>query len=65
MHHDLTNNVLVQVYGRKKITLIPALQVAHLYNDVAVFSKIADPYAANLVESFPEFAQSSRIECAE
>ncbi|MFN4316807.1 cupin-like domain-containing protein [Acinetobacter parvus] len=63
LHHDLTNNVLVQVYGRKKITLIPALQVAHLYNDVAVFSKIADPYAANLVESFPEFAQSSRIEC--
>ncbi|MDH0031090.1 MULTISPECIES: cupin-like domain-containing protein [unclassified Acinetobacter] len=63
LHHDLTNNVLVQVYGRKKVTLIPALQVAHLYNDVAVFSKIADPHAANLVESFPEFAQSSRIEC--
>ncbi|WHP07469.1 MULTISPECIES: cupin-like domain-containing protein [Acinetobacter] len=63
LHHDLTNNVLVQVYGRKKVTLIPALQVAHLYNDVAVFSKIADPHAVNLVESFPEFAQSSRIEC--
>lgn len=38
VHHDLTNNMLVQIYGEKKITLIPALQVPSLYNDTGVFS---------------------------
>jgi hypothetical protein len=38
LHHDLTNNMLVQILGRKKITLIPAAQVPWLYNDVGVFS---------------------------
>ncbi|WP_457336309.1 cupin-like domain-containing protein [Rhizobacter sp. P5_C2] len=43
LHHDLTNNMLIQVYGRKKVTLIPALQTPHLYNDVGVFSAAAFP----------------------
>jgi hypothetical protein len=30
--------MLVQILGRKKITLIPAAQVPWLYNDVGVFS---------------------------
>ncbi len=38
IHHDLTNNMLVQIYGRKKVTLIPAFQVPWLYNDKGVFS---------------------------
>lgn len=38
LHHDLTNNMLVQIYGRKRVTLIPALQVPWLYNDKGVFS---------------------------
>jgi SAM-dependent methyltransferase len=38
LHHDLTNNMLVQILGRKKLTLIPAAQVPWLYNDVGVFS---------------------------
>ncbi|UUM27781.1 cupin-like domain-containing protein [Acinetobacter colistiniresistens] len=63
LHHDLTNNVLVQIYGRKKVTLIPALQTPHLYNDVAVFSRIADPHQPNLVEAFPDFIHSNKIEC--
>ncbi|ENX40585.1 cupin-like domain-containing protein [Acinetobacter courvalinii] len=63
LHHDLTNNILVQIYGRKKVTLIPALQVANLYNDVAVFSKVANPYQPDITESFPDFALSSKIEC--
>jgi aminoglycoside phosphotransferase len=37
-HHDLTNNMLVQIMGRKKVTLIPAWQVPWLYNDKGVFS---------------------------
>lgn len=38
IHHDLTNNMLVQILGRKKVTLIPAWQVPWLYNDKGVFS---------------------------
>lgn len=63
LHHDLTNNFLVQIYGRKKVTLIPAMQTPHLYNDVAVFSKIADPHRPDILESFPDFAHCSKIEC--
>lgn len=63
LHHDLTNNILVQIYGRKKVTLIPALQVPYLYNDVAMFSQVADPHQTDLTASFPDFAQSSKIEC--
>lgn len=63
LHHDLTNNFLVQIYGRKKITLFPALQTPHLYNDVAVFSKIANPNQVEANLSFPALKQTSRIEC--
>jgi SAM-dependent methyltransferase len=38
IHHDLTNNMVVQILGRKKVTLIPAWQVPFLYNDKGVFS---------------------------
>jgi len=63
LHHDLTNNFLVQIYGKKKVTLIPALQVPYLYNDVAVFSQIADPNQPRLTEAFPDFKHCSKIEC--
>ncbi len=43
IHHDLTNNMLVQIYGRKKVTLIPAMQVPRLYNDKGVFSAAEYP----------------------
>lgn len=38
LHHDLTNNMLVQILGRKRVTLIPAMQVPWVYNDSGVFS---------------------------
>lgn len=40
LHHDLTNNMLVQIYGRKKVTVYPPFQVPYLYNDKGVFSEI-------------------------
>lgn len=43
IHHDLTNNMIVQIYGRKKVTLIPAMQVPNLYNDKGVFSAAEFP----------------------
>lgn len=42
MHHDLTNNLLVQVTGRKRIILAAATELPKLYNDRHVFSEIAD-----------------------
>ena len=43
LHHDLTNNMLIQIYGEKRITLMPSLQVPNLYNDVGVFSAAEYP----------------------
>jgi len=43
LHHDFTNNMLVQVYGSKKVTLIPAWQVPWLYNDLHVYSEVNFP----------------------
>lgn len=48
LHHDLTNNMLIQIHGRKKVTLIPAFQVPLIYNDLGVFS----------AADFPEFDAS-------
>lgn len=42
LHHDLTNNLLVQVTGRKRVILADALALPRLYNDRHVFSEIAD-----------------------
>ena len=43
LHHDLTNNMLIQIFGRKRVTLIPAAQTQWLYNDSGVFSAAAYP----------------------
>ncbi|TPG54900.1 DUF6065 family protein [Sphingomonas glacialis] len=42
LHHDLTNNFIAQIVGRKRLTLVPAAQVGRLYNAQHVFSQIAD-----------------------
>lgn len=42
LHHDLTNNLLVQVVGRKRVVLAAANETANLYNDTHVFSRIRD-----------------------
>lgn len=42
LHHDLTNNFIAQVVGRKRVRLAPAAEVGKLYNHQHVFSEIAD-----------------------
>lgn len=42
LHHDLTNNLLVQVVGRKRVILAAAMALPKLYNDKHVFSMIRD-----------------------
>ena len=42
LHHDLTNNFIAQLVGRKRLTVLPAGEVGRLYNHRHVFSQIAD-----------------------
>ena len=42
LHHDLTNNLIAQVVGRKRLILVPAAHVGRLYNHQHVFSEITD-----------------------
>lgn len=62
LHHDLTNNMLVQIYGRKKVTLIPALQVASMYNDHWVFSELSNIQQVDH-ERYPATSKLTPIEC--
>ena len=48
LHHDLTNNLLVQLRGRKRILLCAPAESGKLYNDHHVFSRIADLRAPDL-----------------
>ena len=42
LHHDLTNNFIAQIVGRKRLKLVPAADVGKLYNHKHVFSEITD-----------------------
>ena len=42
LHHDLTNNLIVQVVGRKRLILAPAAYAGRLYNRQGVFSEVLD-----------------------
>jgi hypothetical protein len=54
LHHDLTNNLLVQLHGRKRVHLIPALQVPWLYNFHHVYSRVNAPEPD--LEATPDYA---------
>jgi hypothetical protein len=42
LHHDLTNNFIAQLVGRKRVKLLPAAEVGKLHNHRHVFSEITD-----------------------
>jgi hypothetical protein len=42
LHHDLTNNFIAQITGRKRIKIAPAADVGKIYNQQHVFSEIQD-----------------------
>jgi hypothetical protein len=42
LHHDLTNNFVAQVTGRKRIKLLPPSETGKLYNHLHVFSEVPD-----------------------
>jgi ribosomal protein L16 Arg81 hydroxylase len=60
LHHDLTNNFLCQLVGRKHVKLVPPSETPKLYNDRHVFSAVGDLDAADLASRFP-LAASARF----
>lgn len=61
LHHDLTNNFMAQVYGRKLIKLVPSSDLPRVYNDHHCYSRVD---AGNIdLKQFPEFANCSVIDC--
>lgn len=53
LHHDLTNNLFLQVVGRKRMLLVSPLDTPRLYNDQHVFSRIRDLTAPDVLRRFP------------
>lgn len=62
LHYDLTNNLLIQIYGRKKVKLIPALQMPKMYNNCWVFSEVQDIKAENF-QDYPLLKDVTPVEC--
>ena len=60
-HHDLTNNFMAQVIGRKRVRLVPLTDTTHMYNHLHCYSQI-DGGAID-VERFPSVQQARMIEC--
>jgi hypothetical protein len=48
LHHDLTNNLLVQIVGRKRVILAASTSTPNLYNDCHVFSQVSDVADPNI-----------------
>ncbi|MBI1180949.1 MAG: cupin-like domain-containing protein [Alphaproteobacteria bacterium] len=42
LHHDLTNNLILQLAGRKRLLVLPASEVGKVYNHRHVFSEVSD-----------------------
>jgi Cupin-like domain len=60
LHHDVVNVFFMQVVGRKRLVLIPALETPLMYNDVGVFSAV-DLLRPDF-DRHPRFAETTRIE---
>lgn len=54
LHHDLTNNLLLQITGRKVVLLAAPGETPRLYNDHHVYSQIRDLTEPGLVGRFPK-----------
>jgi hypothetical protein len=48
MHHDLTNNFIAQMVGRKRFKLVAAADVSKMYNHHFVYSEVPDLDDPNL-----------------
>jgi hypothetical protein len=60
-HHDLTNNFMAQVMGRKLVKLIPACELPYVYNDRHCYSQV-DGHNIDY-ERFPLMRRVQILEC--
>jgi ribosomal protein L16 Arg81 hydroxylase len=60
-HHDLTNNFMAQVIGRKRVKLVPMSDTPQMYNHLHCYSQV-DGSAID-VTRFPALQQANLIEC--
>ena len=60
-HHDLTNNFMAQVIGRKRVLLMPACEVGHVYNHEHCFTHV-DGRQIDL-ERYPRMADVQVLSC--
>lgn len=61
LHHDLTNNFMAQVRGRKLVKLIAPYDYAYLYNNRHCYSPV-DPENPDY-EKYPLFKEATVIDC--
>lgn len=61
LHHDLTNNFMAQIVGRKRVRLIAPCELAHVYNHRHCFTEV-DARAPDLAR-FPAMAGVPIHEC--
>jgi hypothetical protein len=54
LHHDLTNNLLIQLVGRKSVLMAAPGETPKLYNDHHVYSRIRDLTEPDIVARFPK-----------
>jgi hypothetical protein len=60
-HHDLTNNFMSQIIGRKRVRLIAPCEAAHIYNHRHCFTDV-DGRAIDLAR-FPAMADVPVLDC--
>jgi Cupin-like domain len=59
LHHDVSNILLVQVRGTKRVTLVSALESHLVYNDVAVYSQVNAEFPD--IQRHPRFSAATRL----
>lgn len=60
-HHDLTNNFMAQIMGRKRVRLVDSLQAARIHNSLHVYSDV-DLEAVDYAR-FPAMREVTVLEC--
>ena len=54
LHHDLTNNLLLQLVGRKVVLMAAPGETPKLYNDRHVYSRVRDLTEPGVLGRFPK-----------
>jgi len=62
LHFDLTNNLLAQVRGRKRVILLPPSETRHLHHRRHVFSDVHDVTDEARLNLYPSARQARRYE---